>query len=209
MVNYFCFLNETIGQLPVYCQQSKMGLFRIFIWGTSFFALTIILYTLCLPRIPYHSSQLLASFSTESFKSASNQHNHRQQHDPSMIRLETETSDDLLGLLKNADELNQRTEGYRKHSFNLLISNRIGFHRSLPDVRPSECKNKTYSVQTNESVSIVICFHNEANSTLMRTVHSILTRTNPRYLHEILLINDHSTSKKVFTFCFVLFNCID
>lgn len=38
----------------------------------------------------------------------------------------------------------------------------------------------------------MICFFNEAFSALLRTVHSVLDRTPPYLLHEIILVDDHS-----------------
>ena len=42
---------------------------------------------------------------------------------------------DLIGLVHNEDDLKKRYEGYHKHSFNVLISDRIGLHRDIPDTR--------------------------------------------------------------------------
>lgn len=39
---------------------------------------------------------------------------------------------------------------------------------------------------------MVIVFHNEGWSTLMRTVHSVIKRTPRRYLAEIVMIDDFS-----------------
>lgn len=39
---------------------------------------------------------------------------------------------------------------------------------------------------------MVICFFNEALSALLRTVHSVLDRTPPFLLHEIILVDDYS-----------------
>ena len=40
---------------------------------------------------------------------------------------------------------------------------------------------------------MVVCFHNEAWSVLLRTVHSILDRSPPHLLDEIILVDDAST----------------
>lgn len=42
------------------------------------------------------------------------------------------------------------------------------------------------------SATIVICFYNEHFETLLRSVYSILDRTNRDLLHEIILVDDFS-----------------
>ena len=56
----------------------------------------------------------------------------------------------------------------------------------------SSCKKLTYP-DPLPTASVVICFHNEAWSTLLRTVHSVLDRTPDYLLHEIILVDDFST----------------
>ena len=54
------------------------------------------------------------------------------------------------------------------------------------------CQQKQYpSVLPN--ISVVIIFHNEAWSVLLRSVHSILDRTEPHLLVEIILVDDFSS----------------
>ena len=43
------------------------------------------------------------------------------------------------------------------------------------------------------SVTVVIIFHNEGWSVLLRTVHSVLDRSPPEILKEIILVDDFSS----------------
>uniref|UniRef100_A0A671KUL1 Polypeptide N-acetylgalactosaminyltransferase n=1 Tax=Sinocyclocheilus anshuiensis TaxID=1608454 RepID=A0A671KUL1_9TELE len=81
--------------------------------------------------------------------------------------------------------------GYHKHAFNVLISNRLGYHRDVPDTRNDKCRDRIYPVAL-PTASIVICFYNEAFSALLRTIHSVLDRTPNYLLHEIILVDDQS-----------------
>ncbi|KAK3603626.1 hypothetical protein CHS0354_017345 [Potamilus streckersoni] len=82
-------------------------------------------------------------------------------------------------------------EGLRRNAFNEYASNMISLHRSLPDGRDLECKQIEY-LNDLPDVSVVIIFHNEAWSVLLRTVHSVLDRSPPSLLKEIILVDDFS-----------------
>lgn len=101
-----------------------------------------------------------------------------------------EESQDLGRIFNEADQ-EIRDIGYKKYAFNLLISNRLGYHRDIPDTRDPRCKEKKYPINL-PSASIIICFYNEALSTLLRTIHSILDRTPVHLLREIILVDDRS-----------------
>ncbi|KAM5255386.1 polypeptide N-acetylgalactosaminyltransferase 11 isoform 2-T2 [Ctenodactylus gundi] len=96
-----------------------------------------------------------------------------------------------LGMIFNERDQELRDLGYQKHAFNMLISNRLGYHRDVPDTRSAACKEKSYPADLPVA-SIVICFYNEAFSALLRTVHSVLDRTPAYLLHEIILVDDDS-----------------
>ncbi|XP_042203986.1 polypeptide N-acetylgalactosaminyltransferase 13-like [Homarus americanus] len=81
---------------------------------------------------------------------------------------------------------------YHINKFNLLASDRIPLNRTLPDVRKKKCHDKDFKVDRLPSTSVIIVFHNEAWSTLLRTVHSVINRSPPRLLEEILLVDDAS-----------------
>ncbi|CAG9558564.1 unnamed protein product [Danaus chrysippus] len=96
-----------------------------------------------------------------------------------------------FGLIHNAEDVRIREKGYNMHAFNTLISQRIGNHRGLPDTRNKLCRSQKYPDKLPKA-SIIICFYNEHFETLMRSVHSILDRTDLKYLKEIILVDDYS-----------------
>uniref|UniRef100_UPI00358E5217 polypeptide N-acetylgalactosaminyltransferase 11 n=1 Tax=Myxine glutinosa TaxID=7769 RepID=UPI00358E5217 len=96
-----------------------------------------------------------------------------------------------LGMIYSVDDQDVRDFGYQRHAFNLLISNRLGVLRPIPDTRHPRCADKEYPSPLPQT-SVVICFYNEAQSTLLRTVHTLLARTPAPLLHEILLVDDAS-----------------
>lgn len=101
-----------------------------------------------------------------------------------------------LGFVNNKEEERLREEGFKNYAFNLLVSNRLGYKRDIPDTRNSRCASVNYTeVNRLPKASIIVCFYNEAKSTLFRTVQSILDRTDERLIEEILLVNDFSDSK--------------
>ncbi len=88
--------------------------------------------------------------------------------------------------------LRMKSTGF--HSFNATASDLLGKHREgLRDTRYAECKNITYDICKLPTTSVIIVFHNEAWSTLLRSVHSILERTPPSLIMEIILVDDCSS----------------
>ena len=59
------------------------------------------------------------------------------------------------------------------------------------------CKSIDYGDDLPEACVIII-FHNEALSVLLRTVHSVLDRSKPNILREIILVDDFSNFGKSF-----------
>nr|XP_057942924.1 polypeptide N-acetylgalactosaminyltransferase 10-like [Doryrhamphus excisus] len=80
---------------------------------------------------------------------------------------------------------------YRENGFNIYVSDRISLNRSLPDIRHANCKQKLYAEKL-PNTSIIIPFHNEGWSSLLRTVHSVLNRSPPQLIAEVILVDDFS-----------------
>ena len=86
----------------------------------------------------------------------------------------------------------EKKRKFKINQFNLLVSDMISVNRSLKDVRLAECRTKEYP-SLLPPTSIVIVFHNEAWSTLLRTLHSIVNRSPLDLVKEIILVDDAST----------------
>eukprot|EP00448_Togula_jolla_P005141 CAMPEP_0170610752 /NCGR_PEP_ID=MMETSP0224-20130122/22827_1 /TAXON_ID=285029 /ORGANISM="Togula jolla, Strain CCCM 725" /LENGTH=586 /DNA_ID=CAMNT_0010936149 /DNA_START=114 /DNA_END=1871 /DNA_ORIENTATION=+ len=82
--------------------------------------------------------------------------------------------------------------GWKRNRFNEYASNRISLRRSLPDVRTKTCQAKSYPTNLPDT-SVIICFYNEARTTLLRSVHSVLDRSPKHLIKEIILVDDNST----------------
>ena len=83
------------------------------------------------------------------------------------------------------------------NKFNIVASDKVALNRSVPDVRRATCRARDFRKKDGKSVklpdaSVVIVFHNEAWSTLLRTVHSVINRSARRDLREVILVDDAS-----------------
>lgn len=89
--------------------------------------------------------------------------------------------------------------------FNEFVSNLIPLDREIPDIRSEYCKAQIYS-DNLPMASVVMIFHNEALSIILRSVYSVLNRTPEHLLKEIILVDDCSTLGRQLS---LLFLCLD
>jgi len=89
----------------------------------------------------------------------------------------------------------EKEDMYQAQGFDEYISEHlVSLNRSLPDRRDDWCKqNVLVDPAYLPSTSVIIIFHNEAWSTLIRTVYSVINRSPAHLLAEILLVDDAST----------------
>ncbi|XP_012576137.1 PREDICTED: polypeptide N-acetylgalactosaminyltransferase 4 [Condylura cristata] len=92
----------------------------------------------------------------------------------------------------SAGELKQQEELIERYAINIYLSDRISLHRHIEDKRMYECKSLKFNYRKLPTTSVIIAFYNEAWSTLLRTVHSVLETSPAALLKEIILVDDLS-----------------
>ncbi|XP_045709577.1 polypeptide N-acetylgalactosaminyltransferase 5 isoform X1 [Phyllostomus hastatus] len=81
---------------------------------------------------------------------------------------------------------------WKEGNFNVYLSDLIPVDRAIEDTRPVGCAKQL--VHNNlPTTSVIMCFVDEVWSTLLRSVHSVLNRSPPHLIKEILLVDDFST----------------
>lgn len=80
--------------------------------------------------------------------------------------------------------------GWKDYTINEFVSELIPLRRSLPDIRSEYCMRQVY--ENLPKASVIIIFHNEAWSMILRTMHSVLDRSPEDLLEEIILVDDCS-----------------
>lgn len=90
------------------------------------------------------------------------------------------------------EEIDLENKLYAVNGFNGALSDKIPLNRSLPDIRHPGCQHKRY-IESLPSISVVVPFHNEHWSTLLRTAFSVLYRSPKHLIKEVFLVDDAST----------------
>ena len=99
--------------------------------------------------------------------------------------------------LTNETEIALNDKLYKETGFGVVVSDKISVNRSIQDTRHPDCQKFLYPEEL-PNVSIIIIFHNEILSILKRTIHSVVNRTPPELLHEIILVNDCSSREELY-----------
>lgn len=89
-------------------------------------------------------------------------------------------------------ERKQQEELIERYAINIYLSDRISLHRHIEDKRMPECRSKAFHYRRLPTTSVIIAFYNEAWSTLLRTIHSVLETSPAVLLKEIILVDDLS-----------------
>lgn len=89
------------------------------------------------------------------------------------------------------DQQNDADQSESEYGMNIACSDEISLDRAVPDTRLPECKNWDYP-QDLPTTSVIIVFHNEGRSVLLRTVQSVINRSPKHILKEVLLVDDFS-----------------
>lgn len=97
-------------------------------------------------------------------------------------------------VILTAEEEKLKDDLYKVNGFNAFASDKISLQRSIKDIRHPDCKAKKYWNKL-PNCSIVVPFHNEHWTTLLRLTYSVVNRAPKELLHEVILVDDFSTKK--------------
>jgi len=94
-------------------------------------------------------------------------------------------------VILSAEEEKKKADLYKVNGFNAFASDKISLDRAILDIRHPKCHDNKY-LSHLPNVSVIVPFHNEHWSSLLRTVHSVLNRSPTHLIHEIILVDDYS-----------------
>ena len=97
------------------------------------------------------------------------------------------------------ETLEEKRQRHDHTCFNVRHSDSLQLDRPVPDFRSPQCPFRDDGAEAPDSrldglptTSVVFVFYNEPISPLLRSIHSVLNRSPPQLLKEIILIDDGS-----------------
>ncbi|NXS98861.1 GALT5 acetylgalactosaminyltransferase, partial [Jacana jacana] len=83
---------------------------------------------------------------------------------------------------------------WKEGNFNVYLSDLIPVDRAIADTRPAGCSQQRVHDDL-PTTTIIMCFVDEVWSTLLRSIHSVLGRSPPHLIEEVILVDDCSTKE--------------
>ncbi|KAM6307392.1 polypeptide N-acetylgalactosaminyltransferase 5 [Aegotheles albertisi] len=92
------------------------------------------------------------------------------------------------------DKREEAKSRWKEGNFNVYLSDLIPVDRAIADTRPAGCSEQRVHDDL-PTTTIIMCFVDEVWSTLLRSVHSVLSRSPPHLIEEVILVDDFSTKE--------------
>ncbi|KAM6398599.1 polypeptide N-acetylgalactosaminyltransferase 5 [Pluvialis apricaria] len=92
------------------------------------------------------------------------------------------------------DKQEEAKSRWKEGNFNVYLSDLIPVDRAVVDTRPAGCSEQRVHDDL-PTTTIIMCFVDEVWSTLLRSVHSVLSRSPPHLIEEVILVDDFSTKE--------------
>ncbi|XP_075286424.1 polypeptide N-acetylgalactosaminyltransferase 5 [Opisthocomus hoazin] len=90
------------------------------------------------------------------------------------------------------DKEEEARSRWKEGNFNVYLSDLIPVDRAVADTRPAGCSEQRVHDDL-PTTTVIMCFVDEVWSTLLRSVHSVLSRSPPHLIEEVILVDDFST----------------
>ncbi|XP_010217807.1 PREDICTED: polypeptide N-acetylgalactosaminyltransferase 5 [Tinamus guttatus] len=91
-----------------------------------------------------------------------------------------------------AEKQEEAKSRWKEGNFNVYLSDLIPVDRAIADTRPVGCSEQRVPNDL-PTTSVIMCFVDEVWSALLRSVHSVLSRSPPHLLEELILVDDCSS----------------